>query len=201
VPTLLEEVLHREVKSPGGFLKIAIHSGARAASGHIDSVRIDAAPVQFKRLRLTSFAMKATDVVLDVPFLRKEHKIRTLSAKTSLRAVITEDDLTRALSQGRATKNMGLKVKFIGDKMSVTGTLNFPLINGPISGIGRLRLAPGHKVNLDVLSLKLRGVEVPQFVKNQFMDHVNPVLDYKDLPFNPPFKGVKVEGSKATLYT
>jgi hypothetical protein len=96
---------------------------------------------------------------------------------------------------------MNLKVKFLGDKLGVSGNLNYMLLNGPVTGVGKLRMAPGHKVFLDILSLKLRGVEVPAFVKNQFSGRLNPLIDTSDLPFNPPFKGVTVIGKKAVLTT
>jgi hypothetical protein len=140
-------------------------------------------------------------VRLDVGSLWSANKVKTYQSTTSLRAVITEQDLTTNLARGNGTKNMGLKVRFLGDKIGVTGNLNYALINGPVSGTAKLRLAPGHKVYLDILSLKLRGVEVPGFIKNQFAGHINPIISYQDLPFNPPFKGVRMVGNKAVLTT
>jgi len=73
------------------------------------------------------------------------------------------------------------------------------LINGPVEGLARLRLASNYKVNLDIISLKLRGVEVPGFVRNQLMNRVNPVINYEDVPFRPHFSGLSVQGNRATL--
>lgn len=197
----LESVLRERVESPDGKLKLVIVPTARASEGVFSSIHIEGAPAKLRKLRVTSFVLDAKNVKLDVAHLFRESKVRTISSATTLKAVISEDDLTQMLAQGRRTKEMGLKVKYEGDKMRVTGTLNFPLLNGPIEGIGQLRLAGGHKVNLDILSLKLRGVETPQFVKDQFESRINPVIDYQDLPFSPPFRGVQVKGNKATIHT
>jgi hypothetical protein len=160
------------------------------------------APAQLKKkLRVTEFDLDAKNVHLDVASLWNGNRVKTFQSNTKLRAVITEDDFTDMLAQGKHTQGMNLKVRFLGDKLSVTGNLNYTLINGPIQGLGKLRMVPGHKIYLDILSLKLRGVEVPLFVKNQFAGHINPVIDYDDLPFNPPFKGVRVVGKKAILST
>lgn len=201
VSIALAKLLKARVSSPNNSLKINIVPTTKASSGAFSEITITGAPVQFKKLRVSEFSLRAKNVQIDVPTLLKANKLRTKKSTTTLRAVITEDDLTHMLAQGRHSKAMGLKVKYVGDKLSVTGKLNWTLINGPISGLGKLRMAPGHKVHLDILSLKLRGAEVPAFVKNQFSEKINPVIDYEDLPFNPPFKGVKVEGKKATVTT
>jgi hypothetical protein len=175
---------------------------ARASEGYFAEIRLSAAPMQLKKkLRVTEFIMDARNVRIDVPYLWKERKVRTLQAKTQLRATITEDDLTQMLAKGKHTKAMGLRIKFLGDKLMVTGNIDYALIKGPISGIGKLRMLPDHKVNLDIISMKLRGVELPALVKSQFAGRLNPIIDYTDLPFNPPFKGVKVVGKKAYLST
>lgn len=198
----LETVLRERVTSPNNSLKIVIKPTERASEGYFESIQVQGSPAMLKKLRVSKFNLLARNVRLDLNGLFNERKIRTLKSKTSLTAVVTEDDLTYMLAQGKRTKDMGLKVKYQKDHtISVTGNLNWTLINGPISGTGRMTMAPGHKVNLDIISMKLRGVEVPQFIKNQFSEHINPVIDYADLPFNPPFKGVKVDGPRATIYT
>lgn len=196
-------ILHRRVKKPDGTpVHIEVTPTARAAEGYFSRILIRDAPVQLKKkLRVSQVLLDARNVRIDVPLLWSERRVRTFSSQTSLRAVISESDLTSMLAKGRHTAEMGLRVRFLGDKLGVTGNLNYALINGPIVGVGKLRMAPGHKVYLDILSLKLRGVEVPAFIKNQFSGRINPVINYDDLPFSPPFKGVKVVGNKAYLTT
>ncbi len=199
----LSWLLNKRVKKPDGSkISVSIVPTARASEGYFSQIRMSGSPAQLKKkFRVSEFALDARNVHIDVASLWNGNRVKTYQSQTKLRAVITEDDLTSMLSKGGATKNMGLKIKFIGDKIGVTGNLNYALINGPVDGVGKLRMAPGHKVYLDILSLKLRGVEVPGFIKNQFSGHINPVIAYEDLPFNPPFKGIKMVGKKAVLST
>ncbi len=201
VTRALTRSLQNRISSPGGRLKLTVRPTARAGSGYFSEIRIEGRPAQLKKLRVSEFYLAARDVRVDVASLFREGKVRTLSSVTSLRAVVSEDDLTAMLAEGRHTRDMGLRVKYNGTQINVTGNLNWTLINGPVSGVGMLRMAPGHKVYLDILSLKLRGVEVPGFIKDKFSAKVNPVINYEDLPFNPPFKGVRVVGTKAIIYT
>ncbi len=195
--------MNKRVKRPDGQkINISIIPTARASEGYFSQVKMSGAPAQLKkRFQVSEFSLDARNVRLDVASLWNGNRVKTYSATTTLRAVITEDDLTTNLAKGGGTKNMGLKIRFLGDKIGVTGNLNYALINGPVSGTAKLRLAPGHKVYLDILSLKLRGVEVPGFIKNRFAGHINPIISYEDLPFNPPFKTVRMSGKKAILST
>ena len=200
VVAALTKALKARVSSPGGTLKLNIVPTSRSGSGYFSQITIVGAPAQIKKLRVSELNMNARNVRIDVPHLMAEGKLRTLQSTTTLRAVVSESDLTKLLARGKSTREMGLRVKYLPDgRLSVNGTLNYTLINGPVSGIGRLRLAPGSKVNLDILSLKLRGREVPQFVKDQFSSRINPVINYEDLPFQPRFRGLKVVGTRAIL--
>ena len=202
VTAQVESLLRRLVKNPnGGGVNISVVPNVRASQGYFDRISIKGAPLKFKKLYVSEFALDARNVKINVPDLTSAKKIRTSRSTTTLRAVISEDDLTRMLASGKNTRSMGLRVKYVGDKMRVTGNLNYGLINGPVTGLAKLRQGANHKVYLDILSLKLRGVESPGFVKNQFSNRINPVIDYRDLPFNPPFKTLKVVGNKAYLST
>ena len=198
----VETILKKLVKSPTRApVTIQVTPNARASEGYFDRIVIRGAPLQFKKLYLSEFALDARNVKIDVPSLFSVKKIRTSRSTTSMRAVISDADLTKMLSRSKGTKDMNLKVKYVGDQMQVTGTLNYTLVNGPVTGTAKLRQGANHKVFLDILSLKLRGVEAPGFVKNQLSNRINPVIDYQDLPFNPPFKTLKVVGNKAYLST
>lgn len=200
VTNVLTQVLRSRVSSPGGALNLVVKPTARSAQGEFNEVFIAGRPAQVRRLRISELSLRARNVRIDVPYLLREKKVRTLASSTTLRAVVTEDDITRLLAGGKHTQGLGLRVKYLGgNMMSVTGRLNWKLINGPIKGAARLRLLPNYKVNLDILSLQLRGREVPQFVKNQFSEKINPVIDYEDMPFRPRFRGLKVLGKRAIL--
>ena len=202
VTSQVTSLLRNLVKNPtGGGVNISIVPNARAGEGYFDRISIKGAPLKFKKLYVSEFALDARNVKINVPDLYSVGKIRTSRSTTTLRAVISEDDLTKMLASSKSTRSMGLRVKYVGDKMRVTGNLNYGLVNGPVTGVAKLRQGGDHKVYLDILSLKLRGVEAPGFVKNQFSNRINPVIDYKDLPFNPPFKTLKIVGNKAYLST
>ncbi len=202
VTSQVTSLLRNLVKNPaGGAVNISVVPNARAAEGYFDRISIKGAPLKFKKLYVSEFSLDARNVKINVPDLYSVGKIRTSRSTTTLRAVISEDDLTKMLASGKSTKSMNLRVKYVGDKIHVTGNLNYGLINGPVTGLAKLRQGANHKVYLDILSLQLRGVESPGFVKDQFSNRINPVIDYQDLPFNPPFKTLKVVGNKAYLST
>ena len=202
VTSQVQSMLRNLVKNPnGGGVNISVVPNARASEGYFDRISIKGAPLKFKKLYVSEFALDARNVKINVPDLYNVRKIRTSRSTTTLRAVISEDDLTKMLASSKSTQSMGLRVKYVGDRMRVTGNLNYGLVNGPVTGVAKLRQGANHKVYLDILSLKLRGVEAPGFVKDQFSNRINPVIDYQDLPFNPPFRTLKVVGNKAYLST
>ena len=203
VPQRVEKILRERVISPTNNLKLVLKPGARAAEGYFDEIIVEGQPVRIKKLRIAEFSVHAKDVRISVPGLA-EGKIRTIKATTKMRAVVTEDDLTAMLALGKSTATMGLKVKYLkdkehGDVMQVTGNWAWSWFSGPIVGLGKLRVTDDNKVFADILSLKLNGREVPGFVKSKFSEKLNPVLDYNDVPFQPRFRSLKVEGPRAIL--
>lgn len=197
----LTRVLHARISSPGGKLNIQVQPGAQAGKGYFSEVYIAARPAQVKKMRLSELTLRARNVRVDVPYLFQHEKVNTFSANTTLRAVVTESDLDTLLAHGKSTAAMNLHVKFLGgDKLQVAGNWNWAVLSGPIVGVGRLRLAPGYKLDVDVLSLKLNGAEVPQILKDRFSQKLNPLIDYNDVPFQPRFKSLKVQGHKAIIF-
>ncbi len=200
VARALGEALRSRVSSPGGQLKLYIQPTMRSREGFFAQIAIAGRPAKVRKLQISELSLSSHDVQVDVPYLFSTGKVRTLSSRTSLRAVVTEDDVTQLLAQGKGTRDMGLRVRFNPDgSMRVSGRLNYTLLSGPVEGLARLRLTNDFKVNLDVISLKLRGVEVPGFVRRQLMSRVNPVINYEDVPFRPHFSGLSVQGTRATL--
>jgi hypothetical protein len=198
----VEQLLRGVIKSSNGTpIALKVTPGARSAQGLFPHITISGGSTQIKNLFASEFALDAQNVQVDVPSLWSVGKVRTTRSQTRLRVVITEADLTKMLSRGKSTKSMGLSVKYVGDKMRITGNLNYGLVNGPVSGLAKLRQTSDHNVYLDILSLKLRGVEAPGFVINQLSNRINPVINYSTLPFNPPFRHLRVVGNKAILST
>ena len=199
VTAALTRILRARITSPSG-VKITVKPTDRANDGYFAQVALAGKNAKIKKLPLSELTLDARNVRIDVPYLQRENGIRTLTASTTFRAVVSENDLTNLMAQGKSTKDMKLRVKYLPDgRMRVTGQLNYTLVNGPVQGIGRLVLMPGSKVNLDIQSLQLRGHEVPQFIKDQLSSRINPVIDYADVPFKPRFRNLKVVGTRAIL--
>lgn len=199
VEAALKRLLNSKVTSPGGKLNLKVQGNSRTANGYFTNILVGGRPAQVRKLRISELTLNATDVRIDVNALLNQNELRTLSSKTKLRAVISQDDLTLLLSKGKHTKQMGLRVTYIGDKMHVTGNFHWGWFNGPVMGDGKLRLAPGHKVFFDIISLKLNGNEVPAWLKTKFSERINPVIDYEDIPFRPVFKSLTFKGPVAIL--
>lgn len=174
----------------------------RSSQGYFKQISLVARPAHVRKLAVSELNLNALDVRIDVPALLNEGRVRTLESRTSLRAVVSEDDVTALLARGKSTREMGLRVRYNSDgSMRVSGNLNYPLLNGPVSGVARLRVSSDYKVNLDISSLKLRGAEVPSFVRQHLMSRVNPVIDYEDVPFRPRLSSLSVQGTRAILKT
>lgn len=198
VDQLLRGVLKTQNGTP---IALKITPDARSSQGFFPHITISGGATRLKNLFVSEFQLDAQNVQVDVPALTSVGKVRTVRSQTRLRVVITEDDLTKTLSRGKNTRGMGLRVKYVGDKMRITGNLNYAFLNGPISGLAKLRQTSDHNVYLDILSLQLRGVEAPGFIKNQLSNRINPIVNYSTLPFNPPFRHLHVVGNKAILST
>jgi hypothetical protein len=144
--------------------------------------------------------LHATNVHIDPNALLKNNDLETISSTTSLYAEVTAQELTKALAGGKKSSVMNLKVNFKGDLIQVSGNYNWGLFSGPFTATGKLRLAPGHTIVADIQSLTINGVETPQFIKNKFSERINPLIDYTDLPFKPPFRKLVIQGDKAIVY-
>ena len=181
-------------------LKLKVVPGARAGQGYFNEIFLSARPGKVKKLPVSELSVYARNVHVDVPYLSSDDKVRTLASTTTLRAVITEKDLTELLAKGRSTGSMGLSVKYLpGCRFRVAGNWNWSWFSGPIVAVGKLRMASNNTIDVDVQTLKLNGAEVPAFLKTKFADKLNPVLDYNDVPFQPHFKTLTVNGNKAII--
>lgn len=202
----LNKFLRNRISSPTGKLTMVIKPGARADLGFFNEVVIAGAPLQIKKLRVSDFTLRARNIRLDPNALTRDSKreIRTLAAQTSARAVISEDDLTWMFAQGNSSKSMGLRAKFLGNQIRVTGNWNWGWFSGPVTVLGTLRLVKsggGNQVFCDISSLKLNGAEVPGFMRNKFSEKLNPLISYDQLPFSPNIRTLTFHGSKAIITT
>jgi hypothetical protein len=195
----LTRLLRKRIKSPGGTLQLKIVPALRADQGYFKEVFIAATPIKIKKMRFSQLTLRARNVRISPTQLLSAHKIITLASTTTMRAVITSSEVTDALSKGQESADKQMKVAFMGDRVRVNGTWKWSWFSGPMEAIGRLRLGASHTVVADIQSLKLNGKQVPQGMKNKFSERINPLIDYTELPFRPPFKRIRFSGNKAII--
>jgi len=199
VTRALVRLIRSKVSTPGGSMTLKVVPAPRADKGYFSEIIASGRPAQIKKLRMTELSLHARNVRINVHDLYMNRQLHTISSQTKMRAVISESDLTGLLARGRTTGPMGLRVKFVGDRLHVTGNFSWGWFSGPVAGVGKMRLGAGHKVFLDILSLKLNGSEVPAWLKTKFSDKINPVIDYADIPFKPALKSLTFKGNLAIL--
>jgi hypothetical protein len=201
VTAMLNKFLRKRITSPGGKLQLTVRPAPRADLGYFSEVYIAARPAKVKKLMISDFAMRARNVKLSVAALMntEDREILTTHSQTTLRAVVTEQNLQSMLARGRHTANMGLKVNFLRDRIYIAGNANWGMLKGPVAGTGKLRLGADRKVYFDILSMKMNGIEAPQMIKNNFSSRINPLIDTDDLPFQPRFKSIQFVGDSAIL--
>ncbi|MEO6907414.1 MAG: LmeA family phospholipid-binding protein [Abditibacteriaceae bacterium] len=196
----LENYLRNRITSPGGRLDIKITPGAKADQGYFTEVLIVAKPASIKKRQFSLLRLHATNVHIDPNALLKRNDLETLSSTTTLYAEVTDHQLTAALAGGKNSSVMNLKVNFKGDLIQVSGNYDWGLFSGPFTATGKLRLGGGHQIVADIQSLKINGFEAPAFIKSKFSERINPLIDYTDLPFKPPFRKLVIQGNKAIVY-
>ena len=200
VTKALEDYLRNRITSPGGKLNIKITPGAKADQGYFSEVLIVAKPASIKKRQFSLFRLRAKNVRIDPNALLKNNDLDTLSSTTTLYAEVTDQELTKVLAGGKESSVMNLKVNFKGDLIQVSGNYNWGVFSGPFTATGKLRLGSGHQIVADIQSLTINGFEAPAFIKNKFSERINPLIDYTDLPFKPPFRKLVIEGNKAIVY-
>ena len=199
VTQALEQYLKNRITSPGR-LSVKITPDAKAEQGYFKEVLIVAKPAIVKKRQFSLLRLRATNVHIDPDALLRDNDLETLSSTTTLYAEVTADELTKVLSHGKDSSVMNLKVNFNGGVIQVSGNYNWGLFSGPFTATGKLQLAAGHKIVADIQSLKINGFEAPAFIKNKFSERINPLVDYTDLPFKPPFRKLVIQGNKAIVY-
>lgn len=202
VTAALTKFLHKKLSSPNGSLRIVAKPGARADAGYFSEVAIYGKPALLKkRMPISELQMRATNVHISPSMMLRERKpdLVTLASTTSLRIVITENDLTQMFANGKSTANMNLKAKFLGDRLRVAGNMKLGWLNGPVVATGKMRVGADHMIYIDLLTLQLNGVEAPAALKSSFSDRLNPLISANDLPFRPIFKPLKFDGPRVII--
>lgn len=199
----LEQVLRRDITNPkdanGLRLLIVPSSPEETAKGKLQLVEIESKPARVKSIFLRELKARAVEPVIDVAALSERGKLRTVSVKEStIQGVMDADNFEKMLAELKATKDMKIKVQVTEDgKVILRGTLTLLRINNPFEAVCRPEARDGC-LYLRIEELKVNGVAAPAFLVSRLEKHINPVVEPKDLPFNPPIKSVRIH--KGLIY-
>ncbi len=198
VARALEQVLRRDIANPkdpnGLHLRIVPASPEETANGKFQLVEIAAKPARVRSIYLREVRARAVEPVLEVPALLERGKLRTVSVKEStLQGVMDAESLERMLAELKATKNMRIKVHVTNEgKVVLQGTLTLLRINNPFEAVCRAEPGEGG-LYLRIEELRVNNVAAPAFLVTRLENHINPVVERKDLPFNPEIKSVHIQ--------
>jgi hypothetical protein len=193
----LEQVLRRDITNPkdanGLHLRIVPASPEETEKGKFQLVEIASKPARIRNIFLREVRARAVEPVIDVTALLERGKLRTISVKDStLEGVMDAENLERMLAELKATKNMRIKVKVTDDgKVVLQGILTLLRINNPFEAVCRAE-AREDCLYLGIEELRVNNVAAPSFLVSRLEKHINPVVEPKDLPFNPKIKSVHV---------
>ncbi len=172
-----------------------------AAHGHFSLVTLECNPVEIKKkLTMETLRIHAEDVVIDPEKLMKTDDLIVKSSKhVSLSASITAAQFTSFLSKGKHTKDMNIKVKYVNEKLHISGNWKLLFFSGPLTTVGRLVVAKKDEIHFKVDSLQLNGINAPRSLINKFEQSINPVVESNDLPLSPPISTVKFKGDALVI--
>ncbi|MCS7192388.1 MAG: DUF2993 domain-containing protein [Armatimonadetes bacterium] len=193
----LEEVLRREIMNPkdsnGLYLRIVPASPEETAKGKLQLVEFESKPVRVKNIFLRELRAKAVEPTIDVAALTERGKLRTISVRESnLQGVMDAENLEKMLAELNATKKMKIKVQVTeDDKIVLRGILTLLRINNPFEAICRPE-TKNDSLHLQIEELRVNGIGAPAFLRSRLEREINPVVEPKDLPFNPPIKSVQI---------
>ncbi len=199
----LEQVLRRDITNPkdsnGLHLRIVPASPEETAKGKLQLVEVESKPARIKNIFLRELRARAVEPVIDVVSLYERGKLRTISVKEStLEGVMDADNFEKMLAELKATKDMRIKVQVTDDgKVVLRGILTLLRINNPFEAVCRPEAKDGC-LYLRIEELRVNGVAAPAFLVSRLEKHINPVVEPKDLPFNPPIKSVRIH--KGLIY-
>ncbi len=202
----LEQVLRRDITNPKGsnglYLRIVPDSPEETAKGKLQLVEIESKPARIRNIFLRELKAKAVEPVIDVAALSERGKLRTISVKEStLEGVMDADNFERMLAELKATKDMRIKVQITDDgKLILRGVLTLLRINNPFEAVCRPEVRD-NCLYLHIEELRVNGVTAPNFLVSRLEKHINPVVEPKDLPFNPPIKSVRIHQGLIYLNT
>jgi len=193
----LEQVLRREITNPkdanGLHLRIIPASPEETEKGKFQLVEVASKPARIRNIFLREVKARAVEPVIDVSALFERGKLRTVSVKDSnLEGVMDAENLERMLAELKATKDMRIKVQITDEgKVLLSGVLTLLRINNPFEAICRAGARDG-SLYLSIEELRVNNVAAPAFLVSRLEKLINPVVEPRDLPFNPKIKSVHV---------
>ncbi len=203
VVQILEQVLRKEITNPkdsnGLNLRIVPSSPEETEKGKFQLVEVECKPAKVRSISLRELKARAVEPVIDVSALIGMWKLRTISVKEStLQGIMDADNFEKMLSELKATKDMRIKVQITEDgKLTLRGILTLLRINNPFEAVCKAE-PRDNCLYLKIDELRVNGIGAPGFLVSRLERHINPVVEPKDLPFNPPIKSVRIR--KGLIY-
>ena len=203
VAQTLEQVLRKEITNPkdsnGVVLRIVPASPEETERGKFQLVEVESKPARVRNIFLRELKARAVEPVIDIRALTEKGKLRTVSVKeSSLQGIMDADNFEKMLAELKATKDMRIKVQITDDgKIILKGILTLLRINNPFEAVCRPEVREGC-LYLRIEELRVNNVTAPTFLVSRLEKHINPVVEPKDLPFNPPIKSVRIH--KGLIY-
>ncbi|MBI3922597.1 MAG: DUF2993 domain-containing protein [Armatimonadetes bacterium] len=177
-------------------------SEASTAKGRFKTIIVRSSPAKIKHVPIEEINLRADDVTIDVDQLLKKDDLDTKkSGKTTVEGTVSADNLNALFAGGKATHDMNLKARFEDGKVKISGYWKLFMFKGPIQTVGRLILTKKNTLDFEMDSLKINNREAPKSVKDQFMERLNPVVQFDDIPFRPKITTLTFKGDKVFVST
>ncbi len=195
--------MRKEITNPkdsnGVVLRIVPASPEETEKGKFQLVEVESKPARVRNIFLRELKARAVEPVIDIRALTEKGKLRTVSVKeSSLQGIMDADNFEKMLAELKATKDMRIKVQITDDgKIILKGILTLLRINNPFEAVCRPEVREGC-LYLRIEELRVNNVTAPTFLVSRLEKHINPVVEPKDLPFNPPIKSVRIH--KGLIY-
>lgn len=115
--------------------------------------------------------------------------------------VLLEKDVNDYFAKNEKKGFKNLKFDFIPEGFTAAGLYSGTFIiniNIRLNAKGTLALRP-EGIDLDKVSIYVEGVKQPSALTNHIVNKINPLLEFKEIPFPVTFKKITISDTKALL--
>ena len=165
--------------------------------------RADVLSIAARRLRLGSLDLDVFDATLEhvrfdpgALYLRRSLVLQAVGSGVA-HATVTQDALGRVLATHSGVRDAAVRVA--PRRVTLSATVSLLGAPVPLSAEGRLSLRGTTGVDLILDQVMVAGVALPEALRRQVTDAVNPILDAHMLPFGLRLVRIQVDEGKVTL--